>query len=113
MFTPKRQSNLATPLSSSRVTRSQSLKTKHEMSPRVSLSSALNSSLIYSDSLLESYKTPLPIKVSEIIAQATPEEVNQFTATLLPNGHVCFTTEKKLYIWKLRKSYKVCQKCFI
>ena len=74
MFTPKRQSNSSgAPLSSSRVTRSQSLKTKHEMSPRVSLSNTLNSSLIYSDSLLESYKTPLPIKVSEMIAQSTQE----------------------------------------
>ena len=73
MFTPKRQSNVATPLSSSRVTRSQSLKTKSELRPQVTLSNTLNSSIIYSDSILESYKTPLPIKVSEIIAQATSE----------------------------------------
>jgi hypothetical protein len=76
MFTPKRQSNTGTPLSSARVTRSQSLKTKDEMSPRVTLSSGLNSSLIYTDSLLESYKTPLPIKVSEIVAKSTPDGQN-------------------------------------
>ena len=76
MFTPKRQSNTGTPLGSARVTRSQSLRTKDEMSPRVALSSGLNSSLIYTDSLLESYKTPLPIKVSEIIAKSTTEGKN-------------------------------------
>ncbi len=76
MFTPKRNSTLNAP-NSARVTRSQSLKTKNEFfSPSVNTSGALGStgarisltmSSIYNDNILESYKSPLPIRINELI----------------------------------------------
>ena len=77
MLTPKRASALGTP-NSAKVTRSQSLKSKNELfSAAVSasggvaapgrISLAMNS--IYNDSILESYKSSLPIRVNELIFQ--------------------------------------------
>ena len=80
MFTPKRNAALglatgATP-NSARVTRSQSLKTRNELfspagSGNTSMAnrSILNTSNLYNDAVLESYKSSLPIKVHEIISQ--------------------------------------------
>lgn len=83
MFTPKRASMLSSP-SSAKVTRSQSLKTKNELfnaaingSGGASAGGAagalnrisLTMSSIYNDTILESYKTPLPIRVNELIFQ--------------------------------------------
>lgn len=79
MFTPKRNSTLSTAGSNSaRVTRSQSLKGSNEfMSPGAgsgfntsgSLAQRLPLSMspIYNDTILESFKAPLPIKVNELI----------------------------------------------
>jgi hypothetical protein len=111
MFTPKKNSILATP-NSARVTRSQSLKSKNELfSPIITPSGALNRSLLgnsmYNDNILESYKAPLPIKINEIIFQLKSKENVQLIATILNNGHLCLAYEKKLYIWKLKKSFKV------
>jgi hypothetical protein len=105
MFTPKRSTGM-TPAGSARVTRSQSLKTACEQSPRMSFGTTLNTSLVFNDSLLEPYKTPIPLKITELISQSRPEELNQFNANILSNGHVVFITDKRLYIWKLRKSLK-------
>lgn len=76
MFTPKRPSVLSTP-NSARVTRSQSLKTSNEyFNSTVSASGggpstlnriSLTMSSIYNDTILESFKAPLPIKVNELI----------------------------------------------
>lgn len=32
--------------------------------------------------------------------------MSNFTVTMLLNGHICFIYDKKLYIWKLKKSLK-------
>ena len=32
---------------------------------------------------------------------------SQVSASILPNGHVCFIYERKVYIWKLKKALKV------
>ena len=125
MFTPKRNSTLNAP-NSAKVTRSQSLKTKHEFfspgpSGGLNMSSMLNPnasrisfsiSSIYNDAILESYKAPLPIRINELIFQlksssAGQDLSSQTSATILQNGHVCFVYERKLYIWKLKKSIKV------
>lgn len=83
MLTPKRPSMLGTP-QSAKVTRSQSLKSKNElfsatvsasggvaagggMAPLGRISLTMNS--IYNDAILESYKSPLPIRVNELIFQ--------------------------------------------
>ena len=73
MFTPKRNidPNLQ---NASRVTSSHSLKTKTEIaSPNLNGSGlnkiSLNLGLIYNDTLLRSYKSPLPIKINEIISK--------------------------------------------
>ena len=84
MLTPKRPSMLGTP-QSAKVTRSQSLKSKNELfnaavhasgggagvssggAPLGRISLTMNS--IYNDAILESYKTPLPIRVNELIFQ--------------------------------------------
>lgn len=85
MFTPKR-SNTLTPSSSARVTRSQSLKTKYELSPRVSTSGAINTSLIYSDNLMESYKSPLPLKITELVSQSNINGKSLFNLLLSPQN---------------------------
>ena len=75
MFTPKRSSILSTPSSANRVTRSQSLKSKNELFDSSLNASggvnrySLSMSSVYNDSILESYKAPLPIKVNELIFQ--------------------------------------------
>jgi hypothetical protein len=119
MFTPKRPSVLSASSSSSaaKVTRSQSLKAKNEFSPSLNISSgtpagtlnriSLTMSSIYNDAILESYKAPLPIRVNELIFQLKSKDSNQLNATILTNGHVCLVNEKKLYVWKLKKSFKV------
>jgi hypothetical protein len=73
MFTPKRNIDLNLQ-NASRVTRSHSLKTKTEIaSPNLNGSGlnkiSLNLGLIYNDTLLQSYKSPLPIKINEIISK--------------------------------------------
>ena len=73
MFTPKRNIDLNLQ-NTSRVTRSQSLKTKTEVpSPNLNGNGlnkiSLNLGLIYNDTLLQSYKSPLPIKINEIISK--------------------------------------------
>jgi nuclear pore complex protein Nup133 len=108
MFTPKRPTSLSG-VNSARVTRSQSLKTKSEFAPRLSgigIGCASPSSANLNDALTEPYKAPLPIRISEFISQSNQRDTNQFSANILTNGHVCFLTEKKVYMWKLRKSYK-------
>ncbi len=118
MFTPKRPSVLsASNSSAAKVTRSQSLKTKNEFSPSLNMSSgtpggtlnriSLTMSAIYNDAILESYKAPLPIRVNELIFQLKSKDSNQLNATILTNGHVCLVNDKKLYVWKLKKSFKV------
>jgi hypothetical protein len=111
MFTPKRPSVLSTP-NSARVTRSQSLKTNlNESTVHASGGGALNRisltmSSIYNDSILESYKAPLPIKVNELLFQIKSKDKTQINATLLQNGHVCLNSDRKLFVWKLKKSFK-------
>jgi len=111
MFTPKRPSVLSTP-NSARVTRSQSLKTNlNESAVHASGGGALNRisltmSSIYNDSILESYKAPLPIKVNELLFQIKTKDRTQINATLLQNGHVCLNSDRKLFVWKLKKSFK-------
>lgn len=122
MFTPKRNAALglstgaaATPNSANRVTRSQSLKTRNELfcspgggSGNTSMAnrSILNTSNLYNDAVLESYKSSLPIKVHEIISQLKHQDSSQVSASILPNGHVCFIHDRKVYLWKLKKALK-------
>lgn len=115
MFTQKRMSN--SPLNSSRISRSHSLKGQNDLSsPNLNGSSiglnkiSLNLGLIYNDSILQSYKSPLPIKVNEIISKLKSQDTSQISVTILSNGHVCFAYEKKLLVWKLKKSLKVRKK---
>jgi hypothetical protein len=86
MFTPKRNTALSAS-NSARVTRSQSLKTTNNdfFSPSVNSSGALGStggrisltmSSIYNDSILESYKSPLPIRVNELIFNLKSQGLN-------------------------------------
>ena len=119
MFTPKRNSTLNAPNSTSKVTRSQSLKTKNEFfSPSVNASGALGTtgrisltmSSIYNDAILESYKSPLPIRINELIFNLKSQDSSQIVATVLQNGHVCLVDDRKLYIWRLKKSIKVLKK---
>ncbi len=110
MFSQKRMSN--SPLNASRLSRSQSLKCQNDpSSPNLNGSTvgkiSLNLGLIYNDSILQSYKSPLPIKVNEIIAKIKSQESSQISVTVLSNGHCCFSYEKKLLVWKLKKSLKV------
>lgn len=115
MFTQKRMSN--SPLNASRLSRSHSLKVQNDPSqPNLNTSIGLNRishnlGLIYNDSILQSYKSPLPIKVNEIIAKLKSQENAHISVTMLPNGHVCFSYDKKLLVWKLKKSLKTLQ-CF-
>lgn len=113
MFTPIRNSTLNAP-NSTKVTRSHSLKTKNEffspdtggsLNPSGRISLTMSS--IYNDTILESYKTPLPIRINELIFQLKSQDSNKISTTILQNGHVCFVNERKLYIWKLKKSIKV------
>lgn len=81
MFTPKRTIDLNVQ-NASRITRSQSLKTKTEVSsPNLNGSGlnkiSLNLGLIYNDALLQSYKSPLPIKINEIISKIKYQSTNQ------------------------------------
>lgn len=113
MFTPKRPSVLSTS-SSARVTRSQSLKTTNELF-NSSISSSggahnrisLTMNSIYNDSILESFKAPLPIKIKELIFNLKSQNSLQLNATILSNGHICLVNERKLFIWKLKKTFKV------
>ncbi|CAF0780515.1 unnamed protein product [Brachionus calyciflorus] len=114
MFTPKRPSVLSTP-SSARVTRSQSLKTSNEFfNSTVSASGgvaahnriSLTMTSIYNDTILESYKAPLPIKIKELIFNLKSQDSLQMNATILSNGHICLVNERKLFIWKLKKTFK-------
>jgi hypothetical protein len=99
MFTPKRASTLSTP-NSAKVTRSQSLKTKNDLfnavhasgglvgmaggggsgsgsgAPLSRISLTMNS--IYNDAILESYKSPLPIRVNELIFQLKSQGLGSF-----------------------------------
>lgn len=108
MFTPKRTIDI----NSSRVTRSHSLKTKNETTQNLNLSGvgmnklSLNLGLIYNDTLLQSYKSPLPIKINEMISRIKTQDSNEYTVTMLANGHICFAYDKKLYLWKIKKSLK-------
>lgn len=114
MFTPKRASALSTP-SSARVTRSQSLKTTNEIfNSSIAASGgvahnriSLTMSSIYNDSILESFKAPLPIKIKELIFNLKSQKSFHLNATILSNGHICLVNDKKLYIWKLKKTFKV------
>ena len=115
MFTPKRNSTLNAP-NSARVTRSQSLKTNNEFfSPSLNASGlgmtssgriSLTMSSIYNDINLESYKSSLPIRINELIFNLKSHDSSQLIATILQNGHVCLVSDRKLYIWKLKKSIK-------
>ena len=111
MFTQKRMSN--SPLNASRLSRSHSLKGPNDPSQsNLNTTGGLNRishnlGLIYNDSILQSYKSPLPIKVNEIISKLKSQDSSQISVTMLPNGHVCFSYEKKLLVWKLKKSLKV------
>ena len=115
MFTPKRPSVISTP-NSARVTRSQSLKTSFNesvvcASGGIGAAGGLNRmsltmSSIYNDSILESYKAPLPIKVNELIFQFKSKDKIHLNATLLQNGHVCLNSDRKMFVWKLKKSFK-------
>lgn len=114
MFTPKRPSVLSTP-NSARVTRSQSLKTTNEFfNSSISASGggahnriSLTMSSIYNDAILESFKAPLPIKIKELIFNLKSQNSFQLNATILSNGHICLVNDRKLYIWKLKKTFKV------
>ena len=71
---------------------------------------SLTMNAIYNDSILESYKAPLPIRVNELIFQLKTRDAASLNATILTNGHVCLVNERKIYVWKLRKSFKVFSK---
>lgn len=111
MFSQKRMSN--SPLNASRLSRSHSLKGQNDpSSPNLNNSIGLNKvslnlGLIYNDSILQSQKSPFPIKINEIIAKLKSQEDVNFSVTILTNGHVCFAYEKKLFLWKMKKSLKV------
>ena len=111
MFSQKRMSN--SPLNASRLGRSHSLRgpndtTQSNLNSSVGLNKiSHNLGLIYNDSILQSYKSPLPIKVNEIISKLKSQDSSHISMTILPNGHACFSYEKKLLIWKLKKSLKV------
>ena len=110
MFSQKRMSH--SPLNASRLGRSHSLRgpndtTQSNLNSSIGNKISHNLGLIYNDSILQSYKSPLPIKVNEIITKLKSQDSSHISMTILPNGHACFSYEKKLLIWKLKKSLKV------